>query len=182
MTIRLKAPEYKPGGPDGKGWNRLSLNAHMGTPADQCALQPRSWGHLAESRPSSLLARWGNYGRCIRPAGSCGDCPVFAAKPTTLAAFTDQVLARILPREGIDEVHLMNKPEDGWASSSRRWSWEELARLVGWKVGRRAVDEHSDGFWLVKENPISIDGRPSPCPHEYLNPQHCRKCRIEVAP
>jgi hypothetical protein len=182
VTIRLKAPEYKAGGPDGKGWNRLSLNAHMGAPADQCALQPRTWGTLSETRRSSRLAQWGNYGRCTN-GGNCGECPLLAAKQPTLGAFSDKVLVRILERINAEgrpvrvELHLMNRPEDGWASRSYQWTWEELARLAGWEVGARRRDEHSDGFWLVKINPDATDGMPSPCPHGHLSWRQCRDCR-----
>lgn len=183
MTILLRAPEYRPGGPDGKGWNRLSLCAHMGTPANQCALQPRTWGTLREIRElGSSRARFGNYGRCTN-RGDCGTCPILAAKPETLGAFTDKILVRFLERRTVDgytrtELHLMNKPEDGWSSRSYVWTWEELVRLVGWDVGRRYADEHSEGFWLHKVDPNTHDGRPSPCDHEYLNPDHCPTCRI----
>jgi hypothetical protein len=178
MPIRLKAPTtYKPGGPDGKGWNRLSLCAHMGQPADQCALQPRTWQTLSESRRDTQLSQWGSYGRCTFD-GPCEECPLLTAKPLTFGAFTEQVMVRIMPRQFVDELHFMNKPEDGWASFSYRCTWEDLARLVGWRIGRPFRDEHSEGFWLVKENPASHDGRPSPCPHDFVNPDHCRHCRI----
>ncbi|MFJ6566620.1 hypothetical protein ACIQNU_04320 [Streptomyces sp. NPDC091292] len=44
----------------------------------------------------------------------------------------------------------MNRPEDGWASLARRWTWQDLSRLNGWTVGRAHRDGHSDGFWLER--------------------------------
>lgn len=157
MPIHLRAPQYRPGGPDGRGWNRLSLNAHIGTPADQCALQPRDYPTLYESRTGR--ARWGGFGPCTS-GGACATCPIYAAPPATLHAFTDRVLVRLRKRpapDGLvvqappDEPHIMNRPEDGWGSRSNVWTWDALARLAGWQIGRRHRDEHSDGFWLVAE-------------------------------
>ena len=185
MPILLEAPRYRPGGPDGKEWNRLSLNAHMGTPAHQCAVQPRTGGALREVKErGSLHAQWGNHGRCTAD-GNCTACPMLARKPLTMRAFGDRVLVRFLER--IDyhtgrllstELWAMNRVEDGFASFGCRWTWEDLVRLASWRVGPRHSDEHSDGFWLLKEGPSTTDGRPSPCPHEFLNPDHCCTCRI----
>jgi hypothetical protein len=188
MPIRLEAPTYRPGGPDGKGWNRLSLNAHMGIPADQCALKPRDYPHLWETTNRPRCAQWGNYGPCGRSDGDCTVCPVLTTAPRLLNAFGDSVLVRIRnapilrDREVLgyrDEPWLMNRPEDGWASFGYPWTWAELARLPGWTVGRRHMDEHSDGFWLHKVNPARYDGLPD-CTHGYLNRDHCRACRLDL--
>ncbi|MGW5456616.1 hypothetical protein [Nocardia sp. NPDC003979] len=55
MTIYLRPPEPNPGGPDGQGWNRLSLNAHTSVPAPQCALRPRTYAALCDIRRGSRL-------------------------------------------------------------------------------------------------------------------------------
>lgn len=184
MLIHLEAPAYNPKGPDGQGWNRLSLCAHIGGSDNQCALLPRSYETLWEATHNR--SRFGGYGTC-RNSGNCDACPVFAAKPVTFGSFTDRVLVRILERvvntgslfpAVSRRAHLMNKPEDGWASRSYEVNWSWLVRLAGWKVGRRHADEHSEGFWLEKVNPDSHDGRPSPCDHGYLNPDFCTTCRI----
>lgn len=158
MAIRLEAPQHDPRGPDGQGWNRLSLNAHMGSQGPQCALRPRSYPLLWESQ-DSRRARWGGYGACIRPDETrdpCGGCPVLA-KRTELRSFTPAVLARIERRsvgegfqaQAADRVWLMNRPDNGWAEHGVIWSWDDLARLQGWRVdSRRYRDEHGDGFWL----------------------------------
>ena len=189
MPIRLEAPTSRPGGPDGKGWNRLSINAHMGTPADQCSLQPRGYTHLWESTNRPRSAQWGNYGRCTQQGGDCTTCPVLTGKPRLLSAFGDKVLVRILEKPILrdrevlgyrEEPWAMNKPEDGWASFGYPWTWHELARLPGWTVGRAYRDEHSEGFWLHKINPERFDGLPD-CTHGFLNRDHCGVCRRELA-
>jgi hypothetical protein len=162
MTIFLDAPRHRPGGPDGQGWNRLSLNAHMGTPSGQCALRPTSYATLHESRRDSRLAEWGSYGRCGRGAGACDACPLLRREPRKFDAFTDRVLVRLEKRpampgglfgdQGVpDRPWVMNRPEDGWGSRGEPWTWEELAALQGWRVGRQYRDEHGEGFWLERE-------------------------------
>ncbi len=107
--------------------------------------------------------------------------------PLKMRAFTPRVLVRLHERRtdaGLNThvtrtPHLMNRPDDGWGSRSEPTTWERLARLAGWTVDRAHHDTHSDGFWLVKVNAGALDGRPSPCPHEYLNPDHCNQgCKI----
>ena len=143
MPIHLKAPAHVNGGPDGHGWNRLSIGSLAG---DECALRPRDYSHLIEAT-DTRRARYGGYGPCIAD-GRCDTCPIATAAPTTLQSFDDRVLVRV----GQDgrRPYLMDRPEDGWASLAKRWTWQELARLEGWEVGPRYSDEHSAGFWLLR--------------------------------
>ena len=143
MPIYLEPPAYKPGGPDGQGWNRLSLNAHMDGGLAQCALRPRSYGKLFESQ-DTRHARWTGFGVCVGE-GQCGTCPVLAAEPTELRSFTREVLVRISDRGA---PYVMNKPEQGWSSLAQKWTWDDIARLRGWELGRRHNDEYGEGFWL----------------------------------
>ena len=145
MPIHLKAPEPALGGPDGRGWTRLSIGSMGALVEDECALRPRDYSHLRESQ-DTRRARYGGYGPCIT-GGKCETCPVFNAPSRTLRAFDDRVLVRI--GQG-GEPYLMNRPEDGWASLAQRWTWQDLARLDGWEIGRRHRDEHGDGFWLER--------------------------------
>ncbi len=167
---RLRARDHNPGGPDGQGWNRLSLNAHMGGASDQCALQPRSYVSLHESRRHTGLARCGNgYGRCTGD-GPCDTCPIFEAaleEPTWLPAETDRVLVRLKESEvdggwGLGRPYptpyVVDDPDAGWASPRYRWTWERLWRLRGWRLGRRHLDGHGEGFWLTKEDPAELYG------------------------
>lgn len=146
MPIHLPAPEPVLGGPDGRGWTRLSIASMGGLSNDECALRPRDYTHLRESQ-DTRRARYGSYGPCISD-GKCETCPIFQAPPLELQSLDDRVLVRIHPHDG--RVYLMNRPEDGWASLGLRWTWQDLRRLNGWEIGRRHQDEHSDGFWLER--------------------------------
>lgn len=144
MPIHLKAPEPALGGPDGRGWTRLSIASMGALVEDECALRPRDYSHLRESQ-DTRRARYGGYGPCIAD-GKCETCPILQSPPRHLASLDDRVLVRVHPTDG--RPYLMNRPEDGWASLARRWTWQDLARLDGWEIGRRYSDEHSAGFWL----------------------------------
>lgn len=144
MPIYLPATGHQNGGPDGQGWTRLSIASMGGLAGDECALQPRDYSHLVESQ-DTRRARYGGYGPCVS-GGSCAECPIFQSAPRHLDSLDARVLVRIHPTNG--SPHLMNRPEEGWASLAKRWTWQDLARLDGWEVGRRHRDEHSDGFWL----------------------------------
>ena len=146
MPIHLTAPDYQNGGPDGQGWNRLAANPMAFGVHDECALRPRDYTHFIEAWQNTRRARWGGYGVCVG-GGKCEACPIFQAAPLTLTALTDRVLVRI-GRDG--SPYLMNRPEDGWASVARRWTWQDLSRVVGWTIGPRYGDGHSDGFWLER--------------------------------
>lgn len=145
MPIHLPAPAPVNGGPDGKGWTRLSIASMGGLAGDECALRPRDYSHFIEAQ-DTRRARYGGYGPCIA-AGKCDTCPIANAAPKTLRALDDRVLVRV--GQG-GQPYLMNRPEDGWASLAQRWTWPELARLEGWSFGPRHRDKHSDGFWLER--------------------------------
>lgn len=188
MPVRLEAPQHRPGGPDGQGWNRLSLNAHLGADRAQCALRPRSYAALRESQ-DTRRAGWGGFGPCDQDRASCTGCPRLTARPKTLRAFGDRVLVRLWERASTEngpavqhpapQPWLMDRPEEGWGSTGYPWTWSELARLAGWRIGRPYRDEHSDGFWLIKVNPARYDGLPD-CTHGYLNRDHCPTCVREL--
>lgn len=146
MPIYLAAPTPALGGPDGRGWTRLSIGSMGALVDDECALRPRDYSHLRESHADTQRARYGGYGPCIAD-GKCETCPIFKAAPLELQSLDDRVLVRI--GQG-GSPYLMNRPEDGWASLAQRWTWQDLSRLNGWTVGRRHRDAHSDGFWLER--------------------------------
>jgi hypothetical protein len=155
MPIRLDPPTYRPGGPDGNGWNRLSLNAHMGAGLTQCALRPRSYPLLWECQ-DTRRSQWGGYRHCIRPEQSCDGCPVLTRQPRELQSVTPVVLVRLKEHQGNRGIAgqsectpwVMNRPDNGWGEHGEPWSWEDLARVPGWRVGRQYRDVHSEGFWL----------------------------------
>lgn len=150
MPIHLKGPEYRPGGPDGKGWNRLSLNAHMGTPADRCALRPRTYAALVESQDTRRAEWGGSFDRCTGN-GNCTACSILASPPGLVIPWAgDRVLVRIEPRDFVDRLHLMRDPDAGWDSPAVRVAWDAVAQMDGWFIGRQHRDAHGDGFWLVR--------------------------------
>ncbi|GAB4589996.1 hypothetical protein [Nocardia sp. IFM 10818] len=166
MPIYLPAPAPLPGGPDGEGWNRLSLGAHYGRPGAQCALRPRTYATLWEARTSTTRARFGSHGSCIRaPRGDvrpdCLTCPVLTAAHRSLEAAGARVLVRLEshvvdlgglfgPAGVYDLPFVVTDPDRGWDSPREQWSWEELVLLPGWELGRQYRDEHSAGFWLER--------------------------------
>lgn len=165
MSIYLRPPAAYAHGPDGQGWNRLSLNAHIGEPFAQCALRPRRYTALHETKRGSRLARWGPYSPCRKQprwgqpgGGDCLTCPVLTTNPRPIETSADRVLVRVrthvvgagLVTESVDTPYLVDDPDDGWASPSSEWTWEELARLQDWRIGRAHLDQHSTGFWLER--------------------------------
>lgn len=146
MPIHLQAPAPANGGPDGRGWTRLSIGSMGALVDDECALRPRDYSHLVESQ-DTRRARYGGYGPCVGD-GDCERCPILQSPPRHLDSLDDRVLVRVHPVDG--RPYLMNRPADGWASLGLRWTWQDLARLDGWEIGRRHRDEHGDGFWLER--------------------------------
>jgi hypothetical protein len=113
--------------------------------SDECALRPLDYSHLLESQ-DTRRARYGGYGPCIAD-GACHACPIFQSASRTLTSLDDRVLVRV-DRDGIP--YLMNRPDCGWASVARRCTWQDLARLTGWSVGRAHRDSFGEGFWLER--------------------------------
>lgn len=151
MPIHLPTPAHRNGGPDGQGWNRISLGSLAD---DECALRPLDYSHYRESQ-DTRRASYGGFGSCIA-AGQCEGCPIFqriTGNAVQLEAFTDEVLVRISAADGTP--WLMNKPEQGWSSSAQHWTWERLALLSGWHPAENYRDDHGTGFWLRRtpDNP-----------------------------
>jgi hypothetical protein len=82
-------------------------------------------------------------------------------EPKFLPANTDRVLVRLKER-GSDGLpitpYVVDDTDAGWASPRYRCTWEDLVRLAGWNLGRQHLDEHGEGFWLVKEDPGLLCG------------------------
>ncbi|GAA1765876.1 hypothetical protein [Streptomonospora arabica] len=149
MPIRLTPPGHNPGGPDGQGWNRVSLNAHIGSEPAQCALRPRRFPQFADTMRSTQHARWGGYGVCVRDDGDCGSCPLLRDHIRMDAApGEDRVLFRIGDH---DIPYRMAEADTGWDGPAEKWPFEELARLEdGWVLERGVPsrDEHGEFFWV----------------------------------
>ncbi|WP_406178056.1 hypothetical protein [Streptomyces canus] len=169
MPIYLRAPEAPAGGPDGKGWNRLSLNAHGGFLA-QCALRPRRWGALLESH-DTRRAHWGGFGPCVN-RGNCDECPVRTAlhdRWTVVPVNAPRVLVRCEPVfapgtlfGGPDAWRLWvttgPDDQDYRERQPRPWTWEDAVRVRGWDLGRPHFDEHGEGFWLERTTRVPAVG------------------------
>ncbi|MFF4179677.1 hypothetical protein [Streptomyces sp. NPDC001750] len=168
MPIYLREPEAAPGGPDGKGWNRLSLSAHFGTGGGQCALRPRSWGALVEAQ-DTRRARWGGHGPCIR-SGQCDDCPVLEAlhtRCTVIPVNAPRVLVRIEPvfTPGLAftgpagyRLWVTTGPDERDYRNRQPWTWDHAVRVPGWDLGPAHFDEHGDGFWLERTTRVPALG------------------------
>jgi hypothetical protein len=61
LVLCLPRPGSGPGGPDGQGWNRPSLNAHFDR-SHHCELLPSAFATLGESMTGRQ--EWGGFGRC----------------------------------------------------------------------------------------------------------------------
>ncbi|MFC4060203.1 hypothetical protein ACFOWE_18010 [Planomonospora corallina] len=154
MPIHLPAPRRDPRGPDGQGWNRMAISWGAIYPA-QCALQPLTPTKLFESYDTRRAA-WGGFGPCVRD-GDCTACLV--ARPRRrLESFTERVLVRVLERDGRTEYHVMNRPEQGWASRSMTWTLPDLAVVDGWTWDGLHADENGGGFWLRATRPPEDHG------------------------
>jgi hypothetical protein len=164
MPIYLEAPRYNPGGPDGQGWNRLSLCAHIGSGMPQCALRPRSLAALATTHRSTRLADWGHYGPCTQRErrGDCAGCPVFEARPVLgFHECVTEVPVRLkehtsgagLVRQTYTEPWLMNRVDDGWGEWGEPTTWAHLAQVTDFRPARPFRDEHGDGFWMIRNQP-----------------------------
>jgi len=189
--IFLEPPAHNPSGPDGKGWNRLSLCAHLGSPAPRCALRPRTYPTLWESARNTVHCRWewgSGYAHCTRQ-GRCADCPILAAPARTHRSGADRLLVRIhergepsdlIPGGVRTELRLTGQSEAGPQGPGERWSWDEIRRLNGWRIGRAHRDAHSAGFWIHKIDPSTPDGLPASLPRATSSPGRPEPAGVRV--
>ncbi|MBQ0888556.1 hypothetical protein KBZ94_27160 [Streptomyces sp. RM72] len=171
--------EYEPSGPDGQGWNRLSLNAHFDTPA-HCGLRPIRFASLFEARTGRQ--RWGGYERCMgaklvsrpvpdvspdTPRIRCGTCPVYqnAREHPPVPNWPEQsvlLLGRVRdwprtpgmwiadPAAGRSSVHLHT-----WQGQDTGVAvdWPDLAVAAEIRMTWQFHDQDGDAFWIVRLNP-----------------------------
>jgi hypothetical protein len=172
MPIYLPAPSHDPKGPDGKGWNRLSLNAHMGSFGAQCALLPKFYSNLVESL-DTRRAHWGGYGHCIR-RGECEGCPVWTADdaeetvpftaPRVLVRIDTEIIGEMFTAAPLSRLWMTDQPDSpDFRKPEHEWDFARIRRLLGcgWELGRPYRDQHGEGFWLHR-----VDAVPEPpAPH-----------------
>ncbi|MFG2210936.1 hypothetical protein [Streptomyces sp. NPDC048638] len=178
MPVYLDNPhDCGPRGPDGQGWNRLSLNAHFDTPT-HCGLRPIRFASLFEARTGRQ--RWGGYERCIgnqlpsqpvadepgAPVVRCASCPVYqnAHAHPPLPNWPGQhplLLGRVRdwPRTpgmwiadaaaGRSSVHLHTwQGQDTGAAVD----WPDLAVAADIRMTWQFHDQDGDAFWIVRLN------------------------------
>lgn len=172
MPTFLEQPPYNPKGPDGQGWNRLSLNAHGGL-WNECGLMPTNHPTLFEAMTGRQ--RWGGFDPCTG-RGACGKCPVQQRYLTGEGGLewpegVPLLLARVRPwpsppgalfggltagRSNL-ELHAWNGGppllETNWIgvlNAARRGARKGLA---GATVSWFWVDQESEAFWVVRFHP-----------------------------
>ncbi|WP_053726658.1 hypothetical protein [Streptomyces sp. WM6378] len=178
MPVYLDNPnDYGSRGPDGQGWNRLSLNAHFDTPA-HCGLRPIRFASLFEARTGRQ--RWGGYERCVggklpslpadggssAPLVRCAHCPVYqnahahpplpnwpGTAPLLLGRVRDwpRTPGRWIadPAAGRSSVHLHTwQGEDTGAAAD----WPDLAVAADICMTWQFHDQDGDAFWIVRLN------------------------------
>lgn len=148
MPIHLEPPGHDPRGPDGLGWNRMSI-AQI-TPGAQCALRPHSYSHMWISMTDTRRATWGGYGACIQE-GDCDTCPLLRGRDGPQIPESDTWCVRIHDHNGAP--YLMNRPDGGWYETALRWEWTTLANAIsvdGWDVGPLLEDQHGRYFTLTR--------------------------------
>ncbi|WP_331746894.1 hypothetical protein OG923_34400 (plasmid) [Streptomyces halstedii] len=179
MPIYLGNPHDNPRGPDGQGWNRLSLNAHFDTPA-HCGLRPTRFASLFEARTGRQ--RWGGYERCMgaklasrpvpdaspdTPRVRCGACPVYqnARERPPVPNWPDHsvlLLGRVRdwprtpgmwiadPAAGRSSVHLHT-----WQGQHTGVAvdWPDLAIAAEIRMTWQFQDQDGEAFWIVRLNP-----------------------------
>lgn len=140
MPVFLSSPTHNPAGPDGQGWNRISI---IGIAGDQCAARPTTEATFWEAM-DSRRARYGGFGACTN-AGRCGDC----AKLKQIKAwpwFGDEILIRV---DEHGTPWAMNRPDDGWGESAKPTTWEKLSQLDKVEFTRYS-DKHGRGVLARK--------------------------------
>ncbi|MEV8335076.1 hypothetical protein [Streptomyces niveus] len=165
MPLFLEQPTYGPAGPDGLGWNRLSLNTHFDT-RHQCGLLPSTYATLLESRRG--VQAWGSYDRCVAsPFGSCSSCPIqrwhLERDGISWPLDVPLLLVRIRPlplspglsfadpAAGRSTVHLCSwRGED----LNVKADWRTLRNTAG-VLGRAFWDSEGQAFWMARSNPAA---------------------------
>ncbi|MDQ1033557.1 hypothetical protein QF035_011226 [Streptomyces umbrinus] len=167
MPTFLEQPTYSLRGPDGQGWNRLSLNAHFDR-LHQCGWQPRRFAALFEALTGRQ--QWGGFGRCfVGHPGSCGTCPVQLRRLAREGgiAWPERVpllMARVRPWP-LTPGALFADPASGRSSLELSpWQgrqpvlkagWVEILNTPGHTISWCWQDGQGEAFWLVRDHPAA---------------------------
>ncbi|MFE4829798.1 hypothetical protein [Streptomyces sp. NPDC056672] len=165
MPIFLQQPGYRPGGPDGQGWNRLSLNAHGGL-WDECGWMPTN--HPTLFAAMTGRQRWGSFEPCTE-RGACGECPVqrrhFAYEGgVDWPEGVPLLLARIRPWPqtpgglfgGLDGGH-SDLELSAWNGGPPllKTGWTQVLNTRGQRISWWWSDQESEAFWIVRNHPAA---------------------------
>lgn len=145
MSIFLPAPAYDPKGPDGRGWNRISI---MGLCADECALRPTCESAFWEAQ-DTRRTRYGIYGPCTN-SGNCKTCNRLHQEEQW-PWFGSEILVRI-DEKGAPWV--MNRPDEGWGEYGRPTTWEYLSSLQS-VTFERYRDKYGRGI-MIRRTSLSV--------------------------
>ncbi|MGF6440298.1 hypothetical protein [Paraburkholderia youngii] len=143
--ITLPDPRAEsPRGPDGKGWNRLSINPMR--PFDRCSLKPLS--RQAALDTARGMAQFGNkiaYDRCV----GAGDCSSCAHANRDRDDWKSTWLIRESER---GHVWLLGNQEKGWSAYGYCYaSWEALMNTTWLPKLERRHDE-TGIYWIEAES------------------------------
>ena len=164
MPTFLKPPAYGPGGPDGRGWTRLTLGAHFDH-LPQCGWRPTHHTSLFEA----LTGRqhWGGYERCAGDGPeACAACPVQHRRLTydsglDWPADTPLLLARVRPWPSTPDALFADQASGRSTLELSAWrggppiattGWKEVLNTPGVQISWRWQDEESEAFWIVRNH------------------------------
>ncbi|MFH0246184.1 hypothetical protein ACGRHY_28050 [Streptomyces sp. HK10] len=166
MPVFLAQPSYGPGGPDGQGWNRLSLCAHFDE-RHQCGLLPTTYATLYESMTGRQ--GWGDFERCPKLApGHCPACPVqrghLEHQGIAWPSGTPLLLVRVCPLPPTPEAMFADPMAGRSMLHLHSWQgdavdveadWQTVRNTPGIRLGRAFWDRQGQAFWLVRNNPAA---------------------------
>ena len=141
MSVYLPAPQHKPTGVDGCGWNRIAI--HGGMCMDECALKPKTIASFFDAL-DTRKARYGTYGTCLAN-GDCDSCSTLTAE-NPWRWFGDSMFVRVA-NDNIPWI--MNRQIGGWEVYGVPTTWDYLLTLNGVEF-KRQRDEHSDGLMMIR--------------------------------
>ncbi|MGW2612915.1 hypothetical protein ACWC4A_53015 [Streptomyces mirabilis] len=165
MPTFLEQPSYGPRGPDGQGWNRLSLNAHFDA-RHQCGWQPTHFATLFEATTGHQ--RWGDFDRCfVSHPGSCTTCPVQVRRLAYQGgidwpAGMPLLLARVRPLPPTPGAFFADPASGRSSLELSAWrggppvleaGWVEVLNTRGRRMSWCWQDEQGEAFWLVRNHP-----------------------------
>lgn len=147
--FKLSFPDARqPSGPDGRGWNRLSINTL--SPTDRCMLRPRSrQACLDLARGMARMAPITTYSPC--EGSACAECKFNSKREPWVSSW---VISEDSNRGG---VWLMgSKAPDAFGHYFP--SWEALSRAHELPPLKRVIDPHWGVMYEQAQPADSVPG------------------------